>query len=226
MASSAEHVLAVVRRQILSGDRAPGARISEASVAKELSVSRTPARVALTALETEGLIAKRNGRGYTVGTISAEDVAKAIDVRAVLEGLAAATMARVGISHAASRRLLESIEMTTALLERPQPEGDFISGYQQANRIYHETVMFECGNDLIAHTYERIRHLPLAALGTLAFDEANLERERMRLTVGHSQHVIIYDAIRQRDAGRAEAMMREHSHATLNYTDLFVRKRY
>ena len=47
-----------------------------------------PARTALTALEAEGLIEKREGRGYTVRSISATDVAKAVEVRAVLEGLA------------------------------------------------------------------------------------------------------------------------------------------
>ena len=86
--------------------------------------------------------------------------------------------------------------------------------------------MYHCGNDLIAHTFERIAMLPLTGLGTLAFDKTNWRRERMRLTVGHSQHVIIFDALKKRDGQRAEAIMREHSNATLNYADLFVKKVY
>jgi len=35
--------------------------------------------------------------------------------------------------------------------------------------------------------------------------------------------VIIFDAIRKGDSQRAEAMMREHSRATINSTDLFAR---
>ena len=66
--------------------------------------------------------------------------------------------------------------------------------------------------------------LPLTALGTLAFDQTTLKRERMRLTVGHSQHVIIMDALVKRDQQRAERMMIEHSYATLNYEQLFVDK--
>ena len=66
--------------------------------------------------------------------------------------------------------------------------------------------------------------LPRTALGSLAFDRTTLKRERMRLTVGHSQHIIILDALSNRDAQRAERMMIEHSHATLNYHELFVDK--
>ncbi len=226
MPSSAERVLAVVRRQILNGEREPGEKISEVRVAADLDVSRTPARTALAALEAEGLIEKRNGRGFTIRSITAADVAKAIDVRSVLEGLAARTLAREGMSCEVEEKLLHSISMSQAILESEDKSTDFIGGYQTANRLFHETIMNECGNELIGHTFERIAMLPLTGLGSLAFDKTNWRRERMRLTVGHSQHVIIFDALKKRDGQRAEAIMREHSDATLNYADLFVKKVY
>ena len=224
MASSEQKVLAIVRRNILNGDYGEHDRISEVAIAQALGVSRTPARTALAALEAEGLIEKRKGRGYSARPIRTADVAKAIEVRGVLEGLAARNMALNGMSCGAEEKLRNSIACSTAVLESDEADSDLIGGYQEANVIFHETIMYECGNDLIGHTFERIRHLPLTALGTLAFDQANVNRERMRLTVGHSQHVIIFDAIQKRDAARAETMMREHSHATLNYSDLFVQK--
>lgn len=226
MSSSAERVLAVVRRQILNGERKPGDKISEVAVAADLDVSRTPARTALAALEAEGLIEKRDGRGFTIRSITTADVAKAIDVRSVLEGLAARTLAHEGMSCEVEDKLLHSISMSQAILESEDKSTDFIGGYQAANRLFHETIMRECGNDLIAHTFERIAMLPLTGLGALAFDKTSWRRERMRLTVGHSQHVIIFDALKKRDGQRAEAIMREHSNATLNYADLFVKKVY
>jgi GntR family transcriptional regulator of vanillate catabolism len=186
-------------------------------------VSRTPARTALVALEAEGLIEKRAGRGFTIRSISTNDVANAIAVRAALEALAAKTMAVNGIPPEAEAKLRESLAMTEDMLASQAPVSDHMGVYQEANVLFHETIMDACGNDLIRHTFERISMLPLTALGSLAFDATNPQRERMRLTVGHSQHVIIFDALLQRDAGRAEAMMREHSHATLNYAALFVR---
>ncbi len=226
MSSSTEHVLALVRGQILRGERAPGEKISEAGIAGDLEISRTPARTALAALEAEGLIEKRQGRGYTVRSITVSDVSKTIEVKAALEALAARTLAVTGMSEAVEQTLMQSIETTQALLDDPPDAGDapaFMDIYMEANTVFHETIMTSCGNELIGHTFERIAMLPYAALGTLAFEKADFRHERMRLTVGHSQHVIIFDALRQRDAQRAEAIMREHSNATLNYTDLFVR---
>lgn len=223
MASSVEHVLAVLRRQILSGDRPPGEKISEAAIAAELGVSRTPARTALAALEAEGLIEKRQGRGYTIRSISTADVEKSIAVRAALEALAAATLAQTGMSAAVEADLRRSIKMSEDMLAANGPVAAHLEIYQEANVLFHETIMMGCGNDLIAHTFERIAMLPLTSLGSLMFKATDPRRERMRLTVGHSQHVIIFDALTKRDAGRAEAMMREHSHAALNYSDLFVK---
>lgn len=220
MTSHEQRVLAIVRRRVIAGHYGADERISEVAIAEELGVSRTPARTALAALEAEGLIEKRRGRGYSVRPVSADDIEKTIRIRAVLEGLAAGTMATNGISEDTERRLVASIERTAAVLESPGPS--MMGEYQEANIRFHETIMMECGNHLIAHTFERIRHLPFAALGTLAFENTGYERERTRLTVGYSQHIIVLDAIRKRDAARAEAMMREHSQATLNYADLFV----
>ncbi len=226
MSSSSQRVLALVRRQILNGERAPGDKITEVGIAGEMDVSRTPARTALAALAAEGLIEKRDGRGFTIRSISSADVEKSIAVRAVLEGLAARTLAEKGLSKSAEETLLQSIAITEKVLDADIPDTDYIGGYQDANILFHETIMRECGNELIEYAYERIAMLPLTALGTLAFDKSNLRREQMRLTVGHSQHVIIFDALKKGDAARAETMMREHSHATLNYADLFVRKIY
>lgn len=223
MSKSTQQVLAQVRRRLLDGGYAPDHRLSEASIAREMGVSRTPARTALAALEAEGLIEKRAGRGYSIRPVSSADVAKAIDVRAVLEGLAARSLAENGMSAEVEDRLSGSIARSAAVLETDDPDPDLIGEYQAANVVFHRTVMEQCGNALIGHAFERIRHLPLAALGTLAFDPSRSQHhERMRLTVGHSQHVILFDAFRKREAARAEAMMREHSHATLNYANLFA----
>ncbi|MGR3502473.1 GntR family transcriptional regulator [Pseudaestuariivita sp.] len=226
MHSSAQHLQSVVRRQIVTGDRDPGSRISEMALAAEFDVSRTPARTALAGLEAEGLIEKREGRGFTVKSISSADISNTIAVRASLEALAAKTMAEQGMSAEVEATLLASIETTEDILASDTPVQELLDNYHAANVVFHETIMKGCGNDLILHTFERIAALPFAKLGSLVFEGTNPRRQHMRLTVGHSQHVILLDALRKRDGARAEAMMREHSHATLNYSSLFVHKAY
>ena len=137
--------------------------------------------------------------------------------------IARAIAAENGMSAEVEAQLAASIAQTQSILVNDDPGADLIAGYFSANTLFHETIMTHCGNELIAHTYERIAMLPLAAIGTVAFDQASDRHERLRLTVGHSQHVIIFDAIKKRDGQRAEAMMREHSLATVNYTDLFAK---
>src|SRR5256885_9429535 len=54
-----------------------------------LGMSRTPVRQALPVLAQEGLLTEHQTRGYVVRGFSTADVLDAIDLRGVLEGLAA-----------------------------------------------------------------------------------------------------------------------------------------
>ena len=78
-----------LREMILQGELVPGQRIAEARVADRLSMSRTPIRQALPLLAREGLVEIAAGRGYVVRAVRPEDVGDALDVRGVVEGLAA-----------------------------------------------------------------------------------------------------------------------------------------
>ncbi len=219
--TSDQRVLASLRRMILDGTLTSGEKITEVGVASLLKVSRTPARLALRTLEVEGFIRKRSGRGFTVVGIQMDDVSKAYEVRGVLEGLAAKSMAQNGLSAATDAKLTEALAMTDDATCGRHSYAEFIEIYQKGNTLFHETIMSECGNAYLPFTYSRLENLPLLKLGVLVFNRANIEREKLRMTVGHTQHMIIYDAISRKDASRAEAMMREHSNATVLYSELF-----
>lgn len=222
MAKIEQRVRAALRRKVLLGHYDCDDRISEVTIANELNVSRTPARAALIALEAEGLIEKRAGRGYAAKRIGPDDISKAVQVKAVLEALAARHLAQDGIRDDTRQKLQTSLNMTAGLAVSPSISEADIEVFQDANTIFHEAIMMDCGNEFVLKSYERIQHLPLLALGTFAFDPTQLARERMRLTVGHAQHVIIFDAIKSGDAARAESNMREHANAIVNYADLFL----
>ena len=93
-----QRVIVALRRQIASGEIADGARIAEIATAAALNVSRMPVRTALRALEQEGFVVKLGSRGYAARAPSPEQISDAIDVRGVLEGLAARRMAKRGLS--------------------------------------------------------------------------------------------------------------------------------
>lgn len=218
---SDQRVLAVLHQMIMDGTLSPGEKISEVGIAKKFDVSRTPARLALRALEVEGLIKKRDGRGFTVEEFNLGETAHAYEVRGVLEGLAAATLAKQGMTPELHASLDQVITDMDAALESDAPIANRISQYQDGNVVFHETIMRQCGNQYIGFAFNRMESLPLIKLGTVVFNEHRTEKNLMRLRLANMQHRLIFDAIAKRDPQRAEAMMREHANQTLVYSAIF-----
>ena len=215
-------MVASLRQMIMDGSLSAGSRISEVRVSEMFDVSRTPARLALGALETEGLIKKREGRGYTVEEFNFGDLSKAYEVRGILEGLAAGTLARLGPSETLLAKLHRCLSDIDEILRRDTPTDQRVSDYQDANIAFHNMIMKDCGNEFVGYTFARLENLPLVKLGTLVFNESKAEEELMRLRLGNMQHRLIVDAIERKDSLRAETLMREHANQIPVYTNLLV----
>ncbi len=84
-----QQVLEALRRAIVSGQLAPGQRLTERALIEMLAVSRTVIREALRQLEAEGLIEIIPNKGPVVRQLSAAEAKDLYRIRAVLEGLAA-----------------------------------------------------------------------------------------------------------------------------------------
>ena len=89
-----ELVFEEIRRSILEGDLKPGQRLMEIDLAEKLGVSRTPIREAIRKLELEGLVAIEVRKGAYVAGISVLEMIDILEVRSVLEGLAASLAAK------------------------------------------------------------------------------------------------------------------------------------
>lgn len=224
VSTSDKRLVAVLRQMILDGSLKPDTKISEVRVSEMFSVSRTPARLALRALEVEGLIKKREGRGYVVLSFNFDDLSKAYEVRGVLEGLAAGTLAREGLDPDAASRLTATMDRMDELLRSDLPIEDSVIAYEEANVEFHETIMSACGNSFIRFAFTRLENFPLLGLGTVVFNKDRAAEELMRLRFGNMQHRVILDAIERRDAFRAETLMREHANQIPLYTSLLVQE--
>jgi GntR family transcriptional regulator of vanillate catabolism len=220
--SADKRILTVLHRMIMDGSLAAGEKLSEVAVAEMFDVSRTPARLALRALEVEGLIKKREGRGFTVQAFDLGDISHAYEVRGVLEGLGAGTLAKNGMPDWVACRLRVAIETMAAALDCDEDIAHRVARYQDGNMTFHETIMGACGNPYVGFAFARLETLPIVKLGTVVFNAEKAEEELMRLRLGNMQHQLIFDAIAKRDAQRAEAMMREHANQTLIYSTLFA----
>ena len=83
--SVADHVFEELRRQVLSLELPPGARISEVEVARSMDVSRQPVRDEFYRLSKLGFLTIRPQRATTVSLISPAAVMQARFIRTALE---------------------------------------------------------------------------------------------------------------------------------------------
>jgi DNA-binding GntR family transcriptional regulator len=124
----------IVRRQILSGELAPGMPVRQDSIASDLGISKIPLREALGRLEQDGLLCSYPNRGYVVSAMSPEEVDEIFSLRLKLEPAAAAEACRRADSDQQRHALLE-LEALEAEQERG---GDNQTSF---NRTFHMSLL-------------------------------------------------------------------------------------
>jgi len=200
-----------IREMILRGELGPGERVAEAPLAELLGMSRTPVRQALPVLAQEGLLTEHQTRGYVVRGFSTADVLDAIDLRGVLEGLAARRVAERG----ASRTLLQALRVCLAEGDQILAEGHvadkFEALYVDMNVRFHQLIVGECRSPIIQQALERNARIPFAGPQALALDKTSLERMYDTMAYAHRQHHCIVSALERGESSRVEALMREHT---------------
>lgn len=221
MTKPGQHVLSTLRQMIASGELQAGERVAEIPTAERLGVSRTPVRIAFRALEQEGLLEKLERRGYRVREVSAEEISGAVEVRGVLEGLAARQAAENGLSDEQRQGLRECLAQGDALFTTGSVTELDLEEYHALNQRFHALILEASKNPAIVSALSRNEHLPFASVNALAIDRNHLDQEYRRFNFAHMQHHAAFDAIDCGQGARAEAIMREHANATLRYAELF-----
>lgn len=221
MAREGQAIVSILRDKIVSGEFPAGERLAEIPTAELLGISRTPVRIAFRALEQEGLLTKLPRRGYMVRTISSQEISGSIEVRGVLEGLAARQAAEKGLSDDTVIQLKHYLAEGDKLFAKGSIDEQDIGLYNELNRHFHALIIQASGNQAIRTALQLNEHLPFASVSALAFNPDQMEREYRRFNYAHMQHHAVFDALIKRQGARAEALMREHANATLSYAELF-----
>ncbi|MCD5994066.1 GntR family transcriptional regulator [Pseudomonas sp. CDFA 602] len=221
MSKPGHTILVALRKMIASGELAAGERLMEVPTAELFGVSRMPVRMAFRTLEQEGLLVPFGGRGFKIRSISATEIAGAVEVRGVLEGLAARQMAERGVTEQARADLEHCLVRGDALFGKGFVTEDDLDAYHDLNMRLHQIIVEGSGNPAIADALARNDHLPFASVTALAVDRNDLIREFRRFNFAHMQHHAVVDALVHGQGARAEAIMREHANATLRYAEIF-----
>lgn len=214
-------VIATLRKLIIEGRYAAGERLAEIPVAQALGVSRTPVRLAFRTLEQEGLLQKAGKRGFEVRAFSDHDVLCALEVRGVLEGLAARRLAEQGMPEAVRAQLAACVEEGRQLLAKGHITEDDVGAWARLNNAFHHTIVQATGSSVIADAIARNNHLPFASADSIIIDPQALDREYEKLRFAQLQHQLVFEALEQRESARVEMLMREHAYVGLRYGKLF-----
>src|SRR5690606_21773842 len=215
MAVQTDRVISELRDLILSGQAQPGERLTELGYAARLGVSRTPLRLAFAELEKEGLLERMRSGGYCVRTFSITDIADAVDVRGLLEGMAVRLIAENGMS-ADVRKSLESIVRQGRELIDDATNTDSqavdAESWRRLNLRFHEVLAAACGNSALVSALNHNNKLPFVGPGSLALPLIPTRLETSFVARAQSDHEDVLHALINREASRAEALMREHAY--------------
>jgi DNA-binding GntR family transcriptional regulator len=194
-----EAVVAELRDKIIEGELGSGDRLVERDLAEELEVSRIVIREAIQQLSGEGLLVLAPRRGAVVAPFTAEYADQLTDVRIALEAMGARRAAE-NRTDADLSRLAEALDEAASAISR----GDQAVA-ARLNVDFHLEIV-------------RCAHNPI--LETLMGPLSSQVRRFFRLgqdaesSGWNDAHVALYEAIRDRDTDRAEAMARDHIEAT------------
>ena len=200
-----------LRDLVVEGKLRPGERVSELQMVERLGASRTPVRMALVRLEEEGLLEAIPSGGFSVRAFSEREVFEAIEIRGVLEGLAARLAAERGVSPADLDPLAACLDELDAVVLRDRTSLENVSRYVELNARFHSLLIGLAQSPALARQLERACALPFASPSALVQVQSSSPEAHSILTVAQDQHRCVVDAIARREGARAEAIMREHA---------------
>lgn len=205
-----------IREMILTGELQAGERVTETGLAERLNISRTPIRNALPALAAEGFLELFSKRGYSVKIFSQEECRSALELRAILEGHAARTLAEKKDKTDALQALKKCLEEGDRLFEKRHLTPKDEELYGQMNAHFHTIIIEHAGSELTHLFIKRLNAVPFVAPSAMAFENLGLDKAYVHLFRAHGQHHAIVNAIRNGDGQRAEFLFREHGQAQMS----------
>ncbi|MFB2893375.1 GntR family transcriptional regulator [Aerosakkonemataceae cyanobacterium BLCC-F50] len=180
-----------LRKMILSGELAPGQRLVEAQLARDLQVSRTPIREALAQLLRESLVMTDGDQGLKVAIFSAEDAAQLYECRIALERVSV-TAACDNVTAAQLRKLQRLLQKSEKLTDtKPSPLLNF--QLLDLDYQFHRLIAEMSGNLWLQGMLDQIfDKMMLLRIQTIQQNQSVLDIR--------TEHLYIYEAIAQRNS--------------------------
>ena len=190
-----DQVKSILIDRMIDGDLAPGDRIKELQVAKELGTSQAPVREAIRCLETLGYVEHIPHVGAMVKTFNQSEIEEAYQVREALE---VHSMALIGDS---LNELVKELEAQLMVMQSAIRENN-IRTFTQADNQFHRAIVSYCDNETMLSMWESLK-MQVQVIATLL--KASMPLEKIYLL-----HPPIVDAFRSKSRERASLLLKGH----------------
>jgi DNA-binding GntR family transcriptional regulator len=202
--SRATGVYREIKRRITDLQYRPGDKLSEAKLASELGLGRSPVRTALSRLQSEGWIEISPQSGTFVRGLSEQEVKEILETRLLLESYLAGLAAK-RISDGELAKLEHAFaEFGEAVSQ------DRLDEYLELDLQFHLSIYQAAGNRLIANILinliDKVRWIRRASTGS-----------PVRIRDAFQEIRLVYQALRVRDEQGAAAAMHRHISNTIEF---------
>lgn len=188
-----------IRDDILKGKYEENEELRESTLGKELGVSRTPVREALRQLELEGLVKIIPNKGAYVTGITGKDVSDIYVIRSLLEGLCA----RWATEHITEEQIDKLEEIILLSEYHVNKKKELASQVTKLDGEFHE-VLYEASNSrILEHVLSDFHNYVQSARKMSVTKQDRAEKSI-------AEHKEILQAIKEKDADRAEKLANEH----------------
>ena len=191
-----------IREDILNGVYQEHEELKEATLGEKMGVSRTPVREALRQLELEGLVEIIPNKGARVTGITKKDIDDIYQIRNLLEGLCA----RWATEHVTEDQL-EKMEETLYLTEFHSKKGNYAQVYELDSQ-FHELMYEASGSKILNHILQDF-HMYVTRIRKTSLATDN------RSKYSTEEHRAILEAIKERNADKAEECAHNHVMSTI-----------
>ena len=189
-----------MRAAILDGTLPAGSKLVESELAERFGTSRGPIREAIRELAREGLVAELPRRGAVVSTFTTRDLAEVYAIREGLELSASkAVIAR------ASEAQLDTLANPLLAMEAARREKAHYGVVAEHDFVFHRRFVALAGNRRMAGINDT-----MLAQSALLLRAAAAANPTLRSELDRPVHDVIFDALQDRDLGRAQAAIMEH----------------